>query len=285
MAAMRSVVVTGASSGIGYATAALLIQKGYRVFGSVRRAADAKRLSETLGADMKPLLFDVTDEGAVAAAAEEVGAQLEGATLAGLVNNAGIAVTGPMLQVSAGDFRRQLEVNLAGPFIVTRCFAPLLGAARGRHGEPGRIVNLGSSAGVIAVPFMGPYAVSKHGLEGFSDTLRRELALYGIRVVTVGPGVVETPFVDKTLSAAAVPPPESDFVVPFRKYGEEALAMRKAAVSPERVASVILTALTARRPKSRYAVVGGRWRNWILPRLVPSRLLDRYIAHRLGLRP
>src|SRR6185312_13109346 len=127
-AVMRSVVVTGASTGIGWATAKLLLARGFRVFGSVRKAADAQRLSSEFGANFIPLSFDVTDEAAVLAAAREVRSALNGETLAGLVNNAGIAVAGPALELSVGEFRRQLDVNVVGPVIATQAFGPLLGA-------------------------------------------------------------------------------------------------------------------------------------------------------------
>src|SRR6202158_2204515 len=125
---MQSVVVTGTSTGIGFGTAKVLIARGLRVFGSVRKAADAARLNAELGANFVPLIFDVTDEAAVNAAAVEVRAALGGKTLAGLVNNAGIAVSGPLLELSVADFRRQMEVNVMGPVIATKAFAPLLGA-------------------------------------------------------------------------------------------------------------------------------------------------------------
>ena len=125
---MRSVVITGASTGIGWASAKLLLDKGFRVFGSVRKQADADRLKSEFGEHFTPLLFDVTDEAAVLAAAREVRAALNGETLAGLVNNAGIAVTGPVLELSADDFRRQMDVNVIGPIIATQAFGPLLGS-------------------------------------------------------------------------------------------------------------------------------------------------------------
>src|SRR5512140_1221328 len=121
---MRSVVVTGASTGLGWAIAKFLIGRGYRVFGSVRKQADADRLRSDFGANFTPLLFDVTDEAAVLAAAREVRAALNGETLAGLVNNAGIAVAGPVLELSADAFRRQMDVNVIGPIIATQAFAP-----------------------------------------------------------------------------------------------------------------------------------------------------------------
>ncbi len=148
---MKSVVITGASTGIGWASAKLLLDKGFRVFGSVRKQADAERLKSEFGANFTPLLFDVTDEAAVLAAAREVRAALNGETLAGLVNNAGIAVAGPVLELPADDFRRQMDVNVIGPIIATQAFGPLLGSDPSLKGPKGRIVMISSVAGKLAL--------------------------------------------------------------------------------------------------------------------------------------
>lgn len=194
---MRSVVVTGASTGIGRAAAQALLARGFRVFGSVRKPSDGERLSAELGANFLPLLFDVTDEDAVRAAAAAVGAALGEKTLHGLVNNAGIAVPGPLLELSAAELRHQLDVNVVGQMIVTRAFAPLLGADPARVGRRGRIVMMSSVAGRVGVPFNGPYTASKFALEGLSESLRREFMLFGIDVIVISPGVVVTPIWDK----------------------------------------------------------------------------------------
>jgi hypothetical protein len=194
---MESVVVTGSSTGIGWGCTKVLIGKGFRVFGSVRKQADVDRLSKEFGTNFVPLLFDVTDAPAVGKAADLVATTLGDATLNGLVNNAGIAVAGPLLYLDVGEFRNQLDVNLTGQLIVTQAFAPLLGADPSRHGSKGRIVNITSTGGRSANPFMGPYNASKFGFEGFSESLRRELMIFGIDVIVVAPGPVATPIWDK----------------------------------------------------------------------------------------
>src|SRR6202030_4636488 len=141
---MQSVVITGASTGIGWATAKLLLDRGFRVFGSVRKQADAERLKSEFGADFTVLSFDVTDEAAVLAAAREVRTALNGETLAGLVNNAGIAVAGPVLELGVDQFRRQMDVNVIGPIIATQAFGPLLGSHSSLKSPKGRIVMLSS---------------------------------------------------------------------------------------------------------------------------------------------
>ncbi|HKI54903.1 MAG TPA: SDR family NAD(P)-dependent oxidoreductase, partial [Anaerolineales bacterium] len=180
---MKSVVITGASTGIGKDAARILIENGFRVYGSVRKQEDAERLIKEFGENFIPLLFDITDEAAVHAAAQQVREELNDETLFGLVNNAGIAVAAPMMHLPIEDFRKQLEINVTGQLIVTQAFAPLLGADRSLKGAPGRIVNISSGSGKNGSPFVGAYVTSKHALEGLSESLRREMMLYGIDVI------------------------------------------------------------------------------------------------------
>ena len=189
---MRSVVVTGTSTGIGWGTTKVLIARGFRVFGSVRKKADAERFSAEFGAALVPLVFDVTDEDAVGSAAVRVGDALAGERLFGLVNNAGVAVAGPLLELPLDEFRHQIDINLTGVVITTKAFGPLLGTDRALTGPPGRIVNISSVGGKNAVPFLSPYAASKFALEGLSEGLRRELLPFGIDVIVVAPGAVAT---------------------------------------------------------------------------------------------
>src|SRR4051812_18248761 len=167
---MQSVVITGASTGIGWATAKLLLDRGFRVFGSVRKQADADRLKTQFGVNFIPLLFDVTNEAAVLAAAREVRAALKGETLTGLVNNAGIAVAGPVLELAADEFRRQMDVNVIGPIISTQAFGPLLGSDPSLKGPKGRIVMISSVAGKSGNPLMAAYSASKHA-EAIAEAL------------------------------------------------------------------------------------------------------------------
>src|SRR6266478_3297954 len=194
--------------------------KGFRVFGSVRKQADAERLQAELGERFSPLIFDVTDAAAIAHAAAEVRVALAGGRLWGLVNNAGIAVAGPLLETSPDEFRQQLEVNLVAPMVVIKAFAPLLGTDRTLTGPPGRIVNISSVGGRFAAPFVGLYAASKHGLEGLSESLRRELMLYGIDVIIVGPGAIATPIWDKAENIDTSPYANTE-------YGEAGLRLQK----------------------------------------------------------
>jgi NAD(P)-dependent dehydrogenase (short-subunit alcohol dehydrogenase family) len=279
----RSVVVTGVSTGIGHGITSVLIRNGVHVFGSVRKQEDAARLTAEFRKGFTPLLFDVTDAQAIAAAVTVVRERLSGTTLLGLVNNAGISVFGPLMHVPLAEFRRQLEVNLVAVLAVTQAFIPLLGADRALKGGPGRIVNMGSVSGKIAAPFLGPYAASKFALEGLSESLRRELMLFGIDVIVIGPGAVATPIWEKAEQAGMSQFDGTEYAGPLRKFGELFLKQGKEGFPPERVGATVWRALSAARPRVRYAVVPHALTGWVIPRLLPKRLIDRIIGRSVGL--
>lgn len=282
MTTIRNVVITGVSTGIGMETTRLLISKGYRVFGSVRKQTDADRLQKEMGDRYVPLIMDVTDADAIQRASEKVGALLGSDRLAGLVNNAGMVVSGPLLHLRPSEFRRQLEANMAGPLMVTQAFAPLLGTDNKRTGPVGRIVNISSTVAKVVPPFLGAYAASKWGLEGMSEALRRELKLFGIDLVIIEPGAVNTAMYDKgekeDLSEFKTTP-YWGAIENFRKY---LVTEGRKGLPPERLAGAVYAALTAAKPKTRYAVVPQRLKNWTLPRLLPSRMVDDAIAKQMG---
>jgi NAD(P)-dependent dehydrogenase (short-subunit alcohol dehydrogenase family) len=280
---VSTVVVTGASTGIGWACVKVLIAGGFRVFGSVRRQQDAERLSTEFGANFTPLMFDVTDAAAVATAVKQVEAALEGETLAGLVNNAGVAVPGPLLWLKIEDFTRQISVNLTGQLIVTQAFAPLLGTERTRRGAPGRIVMISSVSGRNGFPFLGPYCASKFALEGLSESLRRELMLFGIEVIIVAPGTVATPIWDKAEALDVTPFANTPYARALEKLRFFMIDSGKKGLPPERIGETIKTALTASIPKTRYTVTPVPIQNWMANSL-PKRVVDRMIARRLGLK-
>jgi NAD(P)-dependent dehydrogenase (short-subunit alcohol dehydrogenase family) len=280
---MKSVVVTGVSTGIGWGCVKVLIASGFHVFGSVRKQADAERLENEFGSAFTPLIFDVTDEAAVAAAAKEVEAALGGETLLGLVNNAGIAVPGPLLELKVEDFERQLAVNLAGPLIVTQAFAPLLGVDRSRHGAPGRIVMISSVGGKNAAPFLGAYCASKFGLEGMSESLRRELMIFGVDVIVIGPGTIATPIWEKADAADFEQFAATAYAPALARIKGYMLANGRKGLPPERIGQVVTTALTAAKPKTRYAVTPDPLQN-LLTLTLPKRFVDGVIARRLGLK-
>ena len=282
---MRSVVVvTGTSTGIGWGTAKVLIAHGFRVFGSVRKASDAERLSAEFGELFVPLLFDVTDEAAVDAAAARVRGELAGEKLAGLVNNAGVAVAGPLLELPIEEFRRQIDINLTGVVITTRAFAPLVGTDRGLKGEPGRIINISSVGGKNAVPFLAPYAASKFALEGLSESLRRELLPFGIDVIVIAPGAVATPIWSKAEQLDITPYLHTPYATALERLRTHMLTLGKSGLPPERIGEAVLRALTAARPRVRTTVTPQPLQDF-LARMLPKRIVDRMIGGRLGLLP
>jgi len=283
MSNKKSVVVTGASTGIGWATVKVLLQKGFRVYGTVRKQADAERLKAEFGSGFRPLLMDVTDKAAVESAAAQVAAELGQERLSGLVNNAGIAVPGPLMHLSLEAYRHQLEVNVIAPLLVTQVFGPLLGTDRSRIGPPGRIVQISSVGGKMGAPFLGAYAASKHALEGMSESLRRELLLYGIDVILIGPGSVATPIWDKAEGDDFSQYGKTDYAHSIRRFSQYFIAAGRKGFPPERIGESVLVALTAKNPRVRYAVVPHRFMNWTLPGLLPKRVLDRMIGKRTGL--
>jgi len=281
---MRSIVVTGASTGIGWASAKLLLDKGFRVFGSVRKPADAERLKGEFGANFIPLMFDITDEAAVLSGAREVRDALNGETLAGLVNNAGIAVAGPVLGLSADEFRRQMDVNVIGPIIATQAFGPLLGSEPSLKGPKGRIVMISSVAGRSGNPLSSAYSASKHALEGLSESLRRELMLFGIDVVIVAPGAVKTPIWSKAEEVDISAYQNSPYFPALQKVRAYMLQLGSIGLPAEKIAETVYEALTTPHPKVRYQVTPDPMRH-IMTNYLPKRMVDKIIAKRLGLMP
>jgi NAD(P)-dependent dehydrogenase (short-subunit alcohol dehydrogenase family) len=272
--ASGTVVVTGASSGIGEASARHLAQLGFDVRAGVRKPEDGERLR---GERITPLLLDVTDTGSIEVARDQLG----GRPLAGLVNNAGIAVSSPLEHVPIDELRRQLEINLIGQIAVTQAFLAGLRAAHGR------IVNVSSIGGRVALPLTGPYNASKFGLEGASDSLRMELR-GAVDVILVEPGGVKTPIWSKGSAAAdeliSEMPPEAE-----RNYGKLIEGLRREAnridtetgIDPGEVADVIGRALTAKRPRTRYLVGRDARLRAVVSQLLPDRMMDALITRTL----
>lgn len=277
---MKSVVVTGVSTGIGYATAADLCQRGYRVFGSVRRAEQGEALRGELGTRFQPLLFDVTDEAAVRRAADQVREALAGSGLFGLVNNAGLCDPGPLSVQPAEIVRRHLEVNVMGVVHAVQAFLPLLRRPKDASDRPGRIINISSVSGRIAFPFVGAYAASKHALEALSDSLRRELLIYGIDVVVIEPGAIDTPIWDKAVHVQTAYE-GSDYATLLKSFNP--MENRRGALPTSAVTQRIALALEAKRPRTRYAIPDQPIKFWHIPRMLPDRWLDRIIDRSLNL--
>lgn len=280
-----AVVVTGATSGIGRAAALRLAHDGWRVFAGVRRQDDGAALAAAAAAIgvaplLLPLLLDVTDGASVAAAASAVDAALaqRGERLAGLINNAGIAVAGPIEEVPLARLREVLEVNVVGATATTQAFLSQLRRARGR------IVNVSSVSGRVAWPFLGPYAASKFALEALSDALRVELGPWGVRVILVEPGPVATPIWGKAEARVNADRAGIGDGSPYAPYVARARAAFQAAarrgIPPEAVAAVIAGALVAPRPRARYPIDSRGVAVALIARLAPDAVRDRLLRLR-----
>lgn len=280
MNATKSALVTGASTGIGRATALRLDRAGFTVFAGVRKSADAEALAAEASERLVPVLLDVTDDAQVAAAAAVLAERVGGSGLDALVNNAGIAAAAPIEFVPLDELRRQLEVNVVGQVAVTQAVLPLLRAARGR------IVNVTSIGGLVAGPMLGPYHASKFALEALTHTLRTELSPWGIEAIAIEPGQIATP-IWGTASDLADRMLERMPAEATELYGRGMAGARKAArraaengLDPDEVAKVIERALTAKRPRTRYTVgADARLGATIIARL-PDRTRDRLLTGR-----
>ncbi len=281
----KSAVITGVSTGIGRAIAKSLIDAGWRVFGSVRKEKDASEASSALGANFTPLLFDVTDEAGINRGAQEVRAALKGETLGALINNAGVAVGGPVAYLNLDDLKRQIDINVYGPIRAVKAFAPLLGADRSMKGPPGRIVNMSSVAGKMASPFMSPYAMSKHALEAMSESLRRELTVHGIDVVIVGPGAIKTPIWAKADDIDFEQYRHTEYFADLDRMKGMMQSFGGEGLEAEDVGALVLGILTAPKPKTRYAILKNKFAMWTLPNLLPKRMVDAALIKRFGLKP
>lgn len=261
-------MVTGVSSGIGYGIARLLTEHNLHVFGSVRKQADATRLSEEFGeARFTPLIFDVTDEVAVRRAAGQVRQQLQGHRLLGLVNNSGIAAFGPASLCSVIEARQLLDVNLVGTLICVQAFLPLLGSDKTLQGPAGRILQISSVVAELDMPFNGVYAASKHALEALTTSLRRELRLYGILVVIIRPGVTKSDeFWHKVDWNSCKGTEWEQHMQALHDINMDGI--RKTITTPSSVATVVYTALVARQPRLMYWA--SYWEEWFMTRLLGS---------------
>ncbi len=280
---MKSVLVTGASTGIGRSTALQLDQRGWRVFAGVRKEADAVSLREAGSDRLEPLMLDVTDAGQVAAAAQRAESKLGEAGLDGLVNNAGIAVPGPLETLPIEDFKRQIEVNLTAQVAVTQAMLPAVRLARGR------IVFITSIGGLMAFPMFGAYHAAKFGLEAVGDVFRQELRPWGISVSVVEPGSIATPIWERgQAEVEAIAGRAGDGHTDL--YGEAMEAYREVArktgergIPPEKVAARIEHALSARRPRVRYLVGADARGQALASRILPDRLVDWVVARATGM--
>jgi NAD(P)-dependent dehydrogenase (short-subunit alcohol dehydrogenase family) len=276
------VLVTGASSGIGHACALDLDRRGFRVFAGVRREEDADALRREASERLKTVMLDVTDATAIARVRETVDGDLGEQPLAGVVNNAGTGVGGPLEKLDLDDLRRQFEINTIAPVAVTQAFIPRLRASRGR------VVNMSSVGGRVGQPFLGPYSASKFALEALSDVMRRELLRWGIHVALIEPGNIKTRIWEKGASQVDAIRAKAD-AEEMRLYGANIDRMEKvvkladrSGAPPEKVARAVAHALTAARPRTRYLVGADARVQLAIEKGLPTRLVDRLFARLAG---
>ena len=270
----KSVVITGASTGIGAACALALDKLGYRVFAGVRDPADGTTLAASASPRLMPIGLDVTDAASIAAAVHTVRAMGGEDGLAGLVNNAGIGIAGPVEALALAEWRRQFDVNVFGLIAVTQAFLPLLRQARGR------VINMGSMASRAAMPFMAPYSASKHALKGLNDSLRVELQPWGINVALIEPGAIATLIRGKTRKTVDTwdvgwtPEMRTMYQEAFTRVKERATQASQKAPAPGIVVRAVVHALRSRFPKTRYLVGRDAKVRALLATVLPDRLQD-----------
>ncbi|MEU2874179.1 SDR family NAD(P)-dependent oxidoreductase [Streptomyces olivoreticuli] len=273
----RGVLVTGASSGLGRECALHLARAGFHVFAGVRKAADGDELAAAAHGKLTPVRVDVTDDASIAAAAKEIAGATD--SLWAVVNNAGVCVAAPLECLTTDELRRQLDTNVVGQLAVTRAFLPML---RRSHG---RVVNVTSGLGSIAVPYMGAYSAAQFAKEALTDVLRRELRPFGVDVTVVQPGAIVTPIWGKVADAGraaleSVPEGVAElYRIPFSRFlHQNERGARVSSTTPAHFSRAVARALTDARPKSRYGV-GADVRNFrVLSRVLPDAALDRYLA-------
>ncbi len=280
---MKSIIITGASSGLGESISIRFAQEGWLVFAGVRNEEDAQSLREK-EANIEPLFLDVSSPEQISAAVESVSEKLAGQTLSGLVNNAGIAKIAPLALQDIDEFIQHFEVNAFGGLRMAQAFLPLLGTDESLKGDPGRIINITSVGGELPSPFLGAYTASKHAMESITDSLRRELLVYGIDSISIGPGSVKTPIWKKAKEADAAGQYKGTawedsiktFLDVMIEDGEDGL-------ETEYIADVVYEAMTADKPKARYAPVPNKLINYTLPTMLPERLVDKILAKKFDI--
>jgi len=279
----RNVLITGASTGIGAACTRMLAARGWRVFAGVRKAADGEALTAGAAGLIIPVILDVTNREQIKTVVQEVASQCGPAGLQGVVNNAGIALAGPLEFMPLEAFQKQFEVNVLGLIAVTQAVMALIRASRGR------IVLTGSNSGFMCEPFLAGYGATKHALEAIADSLRIELRPWGIDVALIEPGAIKTPIWSKSREAAerlfdGMPPEcEKLYAAPITALRKMVDKVPSMAIPPERVAKAVTHALEARRPRTRYPVGLDSILGSLLVRVVPDRLRDWLIRKFMGI--
>lgn len=282
---MKSIVITGVASGIGYGALQEFIKQGYRVFGSVRNRENAESLVRKFGSNFIPLIFDITDYNAIRKAATEVKAILKNESLDGLINNAGAAEGGPLMHMPIDIFQKHLDILVTGHLVTIQAFLPLLGAQDQYPHKPGKIINISSIAGKSGSPFLGAYVAAKHALEGLSKTLRIELQPYGIDVVVISPGLVQTRIWDKVTDDVFEKYRGTIYYEPFKNFVNYfKKVMPKEGIDLDDFSEQLRKIFEMDKPKTSYVLVRNRFKNWTLPEALPERTVNKMMAKMFGMK-
>lgn len=275
---MKTALITGTSSGIGLDTVRVLVENGIRVIATARTTDDVEMMRKKYPDQVIPLLLDVSDFAQLDQLVDVLKSQYQIVKLDALINNAGIALAGPFANQDFNEIEKIIRVNVLGVMKMTQILIPLLAAA-----DDARIINISSVAGVSAAPFLSIYAASKHAIEGFSGALRKEMMLFGIKVIVIGPGSIKTPIWNKGFTVVKNKYEHTAFAKPFQKFIGFANNEEKNALEVTEVSHLILKAITIKNPSYRYAPVPRKLMNVYLPKLIPERLYNYLTAKTLGL--
>lgn len=273
----KVVVVTGASTGIGFDTVRALTEAGFLVVGTVRKDEDAENLKKTFQQKVKAIKIDLADLNAIGKLPEVLKNELNIHELHGLVNNAGVALAAPFLHESFEEVQQMFQVNVLALMKVTQQLIPMMK-------KDSRIINISSIAGLSASPFLAVYASTKHAVEGFSEALRKELMLLGIHVIVIGPGSIKTPIWQKGFSTIKDKYANTSYAEAFQKFISIALSQEKKGLEVYEVSNIVLKAMTTKSPCFRYAPVPNKITNWYIPKLLPKKVFNNMTAKVLGLR-
>ncbi|MCB0662431.1 MAG: SDR family NAD(P)-dependent oxidoreductase [Saprospiraceae bacterium] len=276
------VLITGVSTGIGFHATMLFAKNGYHVFGTVRKLDDAKELESSLGDSFTPLVVDVQNQEQIDAAYAFVKEKVGERGLSGLINNAGLAVNGPVMHLKTEDIAFNMDVNYLGPIRMVQRFGELLGIGTKSPYPPGRILNVSSISGEISRPFLGPYSASKFALEAISDAMRVEFGIYNVPVVVIQPGPTKTPIWTKA-RADQGRFQDTDYAPIFRKMDKAVDAVSKGAIEVDKVTKVMLHAFETPKPKTRYLVAPNNFLFWLAKTLFTDRMLDAMSKKQMAL--
>ena len=281
---MRSVLVTGVSTGIGKAIAEELLNNEFIVIGSVRKESDGEDLKKRFEENFYPVKFDVTKKQEIQNAKVEVEKILADrkSYLSCVINNAGIALGGPVRYLDVDIFRKQFEVNFFGLIEVTKTFLDLL-IDHNSYKMKNKIINIGSISGKRSYPFVGPYTASKHALEGFTDALRRELLIHDVDVVLIQPGPIRTPIWDKAPKIEDNPFLKTEYEIPLRKFNKGYIKLGVDGYSPTIIGNKIVKVMNTNKPRTRYVITPKIFKNYLIPGFLPDRWVDRLTGKMLGL--